>query len=104
GTAPPRNTPSSRRRCGVRRPDLDDRGAVHFVDLTPEKLDQVLATDLDHELVDSPPVLAFENVDGHDVSPHGPNPACDQTQGAGPVGQSDPHDVSSHAADVRRAM
>ena len=66
-------TSSARRRRRVRRPDLQDRGAVHLVDLALEELDEVVAADLDDELVDRLPRRdAFQDVDGHDVPPTAP--------------------------------
>ncbi len=62
------------------------------------------AADLDDELVDGVALLALEDVDGDDVPPDGPDPAGHQTEGAGSVGQGNPHDVTSHATNVRRSV
>ena len=60
--------------------------------------------DLDDELVDRSPVLALQDVDGHNVAPHRTDAAGDEPQGAGPIGECDPDDVAGHGGNVRRSM
>src|SRR5580698_7010745 len=59
---------SVRRRRYVNRPDVEHFGAVHFVDLVAQQVDQVLAPDFNDELVDGIAFAALQNVDGDDVT------------------------------------
>ena len=61
-----------------------------------QELDQVVAAQLEDELVDGPAPRAVEDVDGHDVPAHGPDAAGHLAQRARAVGQAYPHYVASH--------
>jgi hypothetical protein len=75
---------------------LLDEGAVDLVDLVPQQIHQMLAGKIHHELVDRPPEIAPEDVDGHDVAADRADAARHQAQGAGAVRQPDPDEIAHH--------
>src|SRR5687768_12388619 len=69
--------------------DVLDTAPVHLFDLPEEEREQ-LGVGEDHaELVNGDAVVALEDVDAHDVAPHGADAGGDGTEGSGPVMQPD---------------
>src|ERR1700689_5119210 len=97
-------TASARLRRRRHRRDVDHCGAVDFVDLAAQELDQMLTAELDHELVHRVAIHPLENVNGDDVPAHGPDPAGYEAQRAGTIGQGDANEISGHGAEVRRSV
>jgi hypothetical protein len=97
--------------AGVREvaddPHLLDGGPVHLLDLPHQDGDEVLAGQVDCELVDGHSAAALQHVDTDDVAPHRTDAGGHLAQGAGAVRQPHPHEhvglALAHRRQVRRS-
>ena len=81
-------------------PEGLDGHPVHFEDLVPQQVEQVVAGQADPEFVDHRPVVPLEDVDRHHVPADRADPTGHGAERAGAVGQLDADQVVGHGVRV----
>ena len=94
---------------GVRQPGHDDShvldvDGVELADLCEHQRDQLVARQVDRQLVDDAAVAALQDVDTDDVASDRADTARHRAERSRAVGQPDPHDEARHAPHIRQRL